>query len=152
MRRALNCDWQVLVKETVKPTILLRICSLLTLLHAVMHTAGVLSSPKHGPEEIAVIQTMKSHFFEVYGSTRSYWDFLLGYGLFLTTGLLLQAVFLWQLSTLSRANPDWTKSVVALFFLNCVVMAVLSWRYFFIGPALIQFSVAACLALAFATA
>lgn len=117
-----------------------------------MHTARVLSSPMHGPEEIAVIQTMKSHFFDVFGSTRSYWDFLLGYRLYLTTGLLVQAVLFWQLSTLARTNPDRTKSVVGLFFFNCVVMAVLSWRYFFIGPALIQFLVAACLALAFTTA
>lgn len=60
----------------VTPTLFLRIASILTVVHCVLHTfGGVLGSPKHGAEEIAVIETMKSHPFDVMGSVRSYWDF-----------------------------------------------------------------------------
>jgi hypothetical protein len=111
-----------------------------------------LQCAEHGAEEIAVVQTMKSHTFDVMGSMRSYWDFLFGYGLFLTIGLLVQAVLFWELATLVKTNPGWTKPILALFFFNCIGMAIVSWKYFFIGPAVAQLLIAACLALAFATA
>jgi len=66
----------------VKPTLFLRIASILTFVHCVLHTfGGVLSSPRHGAEEVAVIEAMKSHSFDVMGSMRSYWDFFFGYAL-----------------------------------------------------------------------
>jgi hypothetical protein len=101
---------------------------------------------------MAVLETMKSHFFDVLGSTRSYWDFLFGYGLFLTIGLVTQAILFWQLGTMAKTRPAGTKRIVGLFFFSCVVMAIVSGRYFFVGPAVAQFLIAACLALAFATA
>ena len=65
----------------MKPTLFLRIASILTFVHCVLHTfGGVLSSPRHGAEEVAVIEAMKSHSFDVMGSMRSYWDFFFGYG------------------------------------------------------------------------
>jgi hypothetical protein len=136
----------------VKPTLLLRIASFLSVLHGVLHTGGVFSSPKHGAEEIAVVETMKSHHFDVFGSVRSYWDFLFGYGLFLTIALLVQAVLFWQLATLVKTNPRWTRPILALFFFDCIGMAIVSWKYFFIGPAVAQLLIAACLALALAAA
>ena len=94
---------------------------------------------------------MKSHHFDVMGSMRSYWDFVFGYGLFITIGLIVQAVLFWQLSTLARTSPSSTKPIVGLFFLNCLGIAVVSWRYFFVGPAVAQLLIAVCLALAFVT-
>jgi hypothetical protein len=45
----------------VKPTIFLRVASILTLVHAVLHTiGGVFGKPKN-PEEVVVIETMKAH-------------------------------------------------------------------------------------------
>ena len=59
----------------MKSALFLRIASVLTMIHCILHTiGGVLSSPKHGSEELAVVETMKAHTFNVMGSMRSYWN------------------------------------------------------------------------------
>ena len=134
-------------------TLFFRIASVLSLINCILHTVGgVFGSPQHGADEIAVIETMKSHRFDVMGSMRSYWDFLFGYGLFGTIGLLVQAILFWQLAAFAKTNAIWTRPIVALFFFNCIGVAIVSWKYFFIGPAVTQLLIAACLGLAFATA
>lgn len=135
----------------MKPTLFLRIAAVLTLLHCVAHTmGGVFGSPKHGTEEIAVIETMKAHHFDVMGSMRSYWDFFFGYGLFVTVVLLVDSIFFWQLASLAKTNPVWMRPILAMFCFNFVAMAIVSWRYFFVAPAAIELLIAACLAVAFA--
>ena len=137
----------------MKPTLFLRIASVLTLIHCILHTiGGVLSSPQHGPEEIAVVETMKAHTFNVMGSMRSYWDFNMGYGLSVTISLFVQALLFWQLGTMAKTNPAWTRPILALFFFNYIAMTVVVWRYFFIGPAVTELIIAGCLAAAFLTA
>jgi phosphoglycerol transferase MdoB-like AlkP superfamily enzyme len=137
----------------VKPTLFLRIASVLTMIHCILHTiGGVLSSPKHGSEELAVVETMKAHTFNVMGSMRSYWDFFFGYGLGLTITLLIQSLLFWQVATMSKTNAAWTRPIVLLFFFNFVVMSVVVWRYFFIAPAITELLIAACLAAAYFTA
>lgn len=130
----------------------MRIAAILSLINGVGHTIGVFSSPKHGAQEIALLEDMKSHHFDVMGSVRSYWDFLFGYGLFITIGLLVQAILFWQLAAFAKTNPAWTRPIVALFFFNCIGVAIVSWKYFFIGPVVAQLLIAACLGVAFVTA
>lgn len=103
---ATGCEVLVNVLEGfVTPTLFLRIASILTVVHCVLHTfGGVLGSPKHGAEEIAVIETMKSHPFDVMGSVRSYWDFFFGYGLFVTIFLLGASVLFWQLGSFAKSK------------------------------------------------
>jgi len=110
------------------------------------------SSPRHGAEEVAVIETMKAHHFDVMGSVRSYWDFLFGYGLSVSITLLVQAILFWQLAALAKSNPVWIRPIVALFLFNCIGIAIVSWKYFFIGPTVTQLLVAACLGVAFVKA
>lgn len=133
----------------MRATLFLRIAAVLSLINCVGHTGGVFSSPKHGAEEIAVLETMKSHRFDVMGSLRSYWDFLFGYGLLITIGLLVQIILFWQLASFAKTNPAWTRPIVALFFFNCIGVAIVCWKYFFIGPAATQLLIAACLGAAF---
>jgi hypothetical protein len=74
---------------------------------------------------------------------RSYWDFLLGYRLFLAIALLVQAVLFWQVAMLVKTNPRSTRPILALFFFDCIGMAIVSGKYFFIGPAAPQLLIAA---------
>ena len=68
----------------MKPVIYLRAASLLTLLHAVLHTiGGVYSKPDPGPQQAAVA-AMKANEFPLMGATRSYWSFHMGLGLAVT--------------------------------------------------------------------
>jgi hypothetical protein len=116
----------------------------------VLHTVGgVFGSPKHGAEEIAVIETMKSHHFEIAGSMRSYWDFFFGYGLLVTIVLFFLSVFFWQLASLARTNPAWMRPILIVFCLNFLAMSLVAWKYFFIAPAVVEILIAVSLALAF---
>ncbi len=135
------------------PTIFLRIASVLTLIHCAGHTiGGVFGKPKHGAEQLAVIDAMKSHHFNVMGSMRSYWDFNFGYGLFATINLFIQGLLFWQLASMAKTNAAWTRPILVLFFFNFIAMAIVAWKYFFIAPAVTELLIAACLAMAFATA
>jgi hypothetical protein len=134
----------------VKATIFVRIASVLTLVHCVLHTiGGVFGSPSHGAEEIAVVESMKAHRFGVMGSMRSYWDFFFGYGLFVSVSLLALAVWLWQLSTLTKTNAAQTLPMLKVLCLCFLGFTVISWNYFFIAPALVELLIALFIGLAF---
>lgn len=137
----------------MKPTIFLRIASVLTFIHCIAHTMrGVLSGPTHGAEEITVIETMKSHAFNFGGFLRTYWDFHLGYGWFLTVILLIQGLLFWFLASLAKTSSMAVRPMLALFSLNFLGIAIVAWRYFSLGPVIIELLIAASLAVAFATA
>ena len=81
-----------------------------------------------------------------------YGDFNMGYGLFTTINLFIQAVLFWQLGTLAKSNAAGIKPILVLFSLGYIAMTVVAWRYFFIGPAITELIIAGCLAAAFFTA
>ena len=134
----------------MRPPTLLRTASVLTLVHSILHTiGGVLAPPSHGAEEIALVETMSAHRFDFMGSMRSYADFMLGYGLFVTVALLVDAVIFWQLAALARARPEGLRPMVAVFALGYVGLAIVSSRFFFIAPVVTELLIAAGLAAAF---
>ena len=134
----------------VKPTVLLRIASGVALVQFAAHTfLFAFSSPKHGPQETAVIETMKAHRFDFLGSLRSYWDFYFGYGLEAAFFCLVEAVLFWQLATIAKSAPLVVRPIVALFFLANIGHAILAWKYFFITPIIPDVLIAGCLAFAF---
>jgi hypothetical protein len=123
----------------MRAPVLLKIASGLTVIHAALHTfGGLLHAPSHGPGEIAVLDAMKSFQFDVMGSRRTYWDFYFGFGLFVSVSLLLQAALLWQLASLAKSQPDKARPLMASLFLAFVAAVVLSWRWFFIAPLLME--------------
>ena len=134
----------------MRTTLYLRIASVLTIIHAVLHTiGGVLSKPNNGAPEIAIIDAMKSRSFNVMGSMRTYWDFFYGYGWILGIALLVQGILFWQLATIAKTKAAPIRAIVMLFCLNFLVMTVLSWKYFFIAPAVTELLIAAFLAAAY---
>jgi hypothetical protein len=128
----------------------LRIASVLTFIHCALHTiGGVFGKPKHGVEEIAVIETMKGHAFNVMGSMRTYWDFFFGYGLFVTLNLLLQAILFWALASYVKTSAGLVRVVALLFFFNYALMSMISFRYFFMAPGVVEVLIAVCLLVAY---
>jgi hypothetical protein len=134
----------------MKSIILLRIASVLTMIHCVLHTiGGVLGKPMHGIDEIAVVDKMKCHAFNVMGSMRTYWDFFFGYGLGLTVTLFVQAILFWMLGSYVKTNPGLVRAVALLFCVDYALMAVVVGRYFFVAPAVFEALIAACLLTAY---
>ena len=136
----------------LKPTLFLRIASLLTLLHAALHTiGGVFGKPLPGAATVA-FQAMQSNHFQVMGMTRTYADFYFGMGLAVSIFLAIEAVVFWQLGTLARTDSRRLSPILAVFLAGYLALAVNSWLYFFAAPVVVEVLIAACLGLAILTA
>jgi hypothetical protein len=136
----------------MKPVIFLRIASVLTMIHAVLHTiGGVFGGAAPGVQQ-ATVAVMKANEFAVLGAMRSYWDFYRGLGLVVTVFLAMEAVVFWQLGSLAKADALRLRPVLATFSIGYLGAAVVSYRYFFAGPVITEILIALCLGLAIASA
>ncbi len=127
-------------------TNVLRGASILALLQAVAHALLFLSaSPRHGAEEIAVIEAMKSHHFAFGGFLRSYWDFYFGYGLLAAFSVFVEAALLWLLATLAADVGQRIRPVLAVLALAKIAHALLCLKFFFVTPVVPDVAIAACL-------
>jgi len=132
----------------MKPFILLRITSVITLIFAIGHSLGGMESwSPMGDTE--VLKAMKAFRFNAEGVTRTYFDFYLGFGLILSVYLFLQAVLLWQLAALAKSDALRLRPLLVSFFLASVVSAGLSWKFIFAVPAVSFAVIAVGLGLAF---
>lgn len=138
------------MEEILKPFALLRAASLLSFLHAILNAfAGLLSGTSGNQEEVTVLNAMKALQFDAMGSTRTYWDFYFGFGLFLTFNLLLISALLWQLAWLAKKEPEIARPFIGSFCVAFAAFAVLSGLYFFIAPLTLEILIAAILGLAY---
>jgi hypothetical protein len=127
----------------------LRVASVLTFVHAALHTVGgVFGKVAPGAEQTAV-DAMKGNAFLAMGVTRTMWDFYRGMGLAVTIFLTLAAVVLWQMAVLAKTEIfPVVRPVLGAFVLGFLLMAVVSWQYFFAGPLVAELLIAACVGMA----
>ncbi len=136
----------------MKPVVFLRIASVLTLIHSILHTiGGVFSSPDPGISA-TTWAAMKANEFTVFGLTRSYFLFYRGLGLGITIFLTAEAIVFWQLGTLVKRDAARLRPVIATFMVAYLVFAANSFLYFFYMPVIVEIVIAACLGMAIATA
>ena len=114
-----------------------RIAAVLLLIFCAGHTAGgMLSQKSLGPEADAVFAQMKATHFVFNGSDCTWYGFWFGFGLTASLFLLLSAIIAWQLD---KVTPAAWRAVSVIAWSLIAVHAVntfLSWKYFFIGPAM----------------
>jgi hypothetical protein len=130
----------------VKPSLFYKIASVLLTLFAVGHTLGFRQIDP-GWKVDSLVASMQTIHFEVQGFSRTYWDFYVGFGLFVSVLLFLAAVIAWQLGSIQAeilARLTILKWGLAL----CLVaVTVLSWRYFFWAPVIFSSVITFCLIL-----
>ena len=135
----------------MKPTLFLRIASVLTLIHAVLHTVGgVFGKPDPGVQAM-VAATMRTRF-SFLGTTRSYSDFYLGMGLAVSIFLTVEAIAFWILASMSKSDAARLRPLLAIFVVGYLAMAVNSYAFFFAAPVIVEALIAACLVMAIYTA
>lgn len=132
-------------------TLLLRIASVLTFLHALLHTVGgVFGKPRAGVQEM-VASVMKANAFAVPGgAVRTFWQLYIGMGLAVSVFLTLEAVVFWQLGGLLKtdaARP--ARPLLLTFTVGYLALAAVSTRFFFVAPVVTELLIAACLGWAF---
>ena len=131
----------------MKASLFYRIAAVLILLFAIGHTVGFLQSdPSWGVE--ALLSSMKSIHFNVQGFSRSYWDFFVGFGLFVTVFLLFAALLAWQLGAVAAETLAQMRLIAWAFAVCFAVVTVLCWKYFFAIPLAFSFVITMCLILA----
>ena len=115
----------------MKASMLYRIAAVLLVLFEAGHTSGFpWSDPKWGVD----IGSMRSTHFYIMGFSRTYWDFYVGFGLFVSVFLLLAVVLAWQLGGLPPESLARMRGTAWAFALCFAAITVLSWKYFFIIP------------------
>jgi hypothetical protein len=129
----------------MKASLLYRIAAALILLFDIGHTSGFpWSDPRWGVD----LTSMKSTHFQIFGFTRTYWDFYVGFGLFVTVFLLLAAILAWQLGGLPANTLAGMRASALGLALCFIAVAVLSWRYFFMIPIVFSIVISLCLVAA----
>ena len=135
----------------MKTATFLRIASVLTLIHSILHTiGGVFGKPAPGVAT-TVAAAMRTHF-EVFGVNRSYSDFYMGFGLGITIFLTVDSILLWILASMSRHDAPRLRPLIAVFALGYLAFAFNSYVFFFSIPVITELLIVACLVAAFVSA
>jgi len=132
----------------MKPTILLRIASVLTLVFCAANTYRALDPLSRGAEEAAVFMAMQAYPFNIMGFRRTHWEFYRGFSLLFSAALLLLAVLLWQIGGIAKSDPARARPLIATLFLGYLGFTILCGMYFFTAPAAVSATAGICLALA----
>jgi len=131
----------------MSPALLYRAASIILVLFTAGHTLGFRRAQPDWKVD-SLIADMQSKHFAVQGFTRTYWDFYVGFGFFVSLFLLFAAVVAWHLAGLSREQLHQMRLLTWSFAICSVGIAGLSWRYFFAAPAAFSTLLAGCLVLA----
>ena len=135
----------------MRPVVFLRIASVLTFIHSILHTiGGVFGKPVNGAAA-AVAAHMRTTF-PVFGLTRSYSDFYLGMGLGVTIFLTMDALLMWILASLAKRDAARVRPLMVVFALGYLAFAVNSFTFFFQAPVVVELLIVACLIAAIVTA
>ena len=129
----------------MKASAFYRIAAVLLLLFDIGHTSGFpWSDPKWGVD----LSLMRSTHFYIMGFSRTYWDFYIGFGLFVSVFLLLAVVLAWQLGGLPPESLALMRGIRWAFALCFAAITVLSWKYFFVIPIVFSIVITVCLTAA----
>jgi hypothetical protein len=91
---------------------------------------------------------MRSIHFDVLGSNRTYWDFFVGFGFFVTVFLVFSAILTWQLGGLPAGTLALMRGTAWALVICFGALVILSVRYFFVIPIAFSIVIFLCLAAA----
>ena len=109
----------------------LRIIAVVAFVQFLGHgTMFVRARPTHGPDEVKVVDAMRSQAFTFALAPRTYWDMYYGYGLEAAFVCLVEAALFWLLSGAASGNAMLIRSVAGLFAAANVAHIGMLVRYF----------------------
>jgi hypothetical protein len=120
---------------------LYRIAAALIVLLDLGHSAGYpWSDPAWGVD----LHAIQSSHFNVLGSSRTYWNFYVGFGLSVSVFLLLPAITAWQLGNASTQDPQ-RRITAWVLSLSFAAITLLDCMFFFIIPIVLSAAITLCL-------
>jgi hypothetical protein len=125
-------------------SLLFRIATALILLFAAGHTFGFrqVDPAWHLADALSLLRT--THF-RTQGFTRSFWDFYVGFGLFVTVLLLFLAAAAWQIGGAAAMHWPIVRPLAWALVLCFTVIVFLSGRFFFAAPVVFSALILLCL-------
>jgi len=115
-----------------------RIAAVLLIVFCAGHTGGgMLAQKSLGPQADAVFAQMKAVHFVFNGSDCTWYGFWFGFGMTSSLFLLLSAIIAWQLDKVGPAAWPAVSVIAWSLIAAHAANAFLSWKYFFLGPAVI---------------
>ncbi len=128
----------------MKSVLALRIASVLTFTHAVLHTVGgVFGKTPPGPATVAA-EAMKTNSFVALGVTRTFWQYYHGMGLAVSIFLFIESIVFWQLGSVAKTAAPRLRPIFATFLIAYLALAVNSYLYFFMAPVIVEILIALC--------
>src|SRR5262245_42996308 len=111
--------------------VLLRVVSVVAFVQFLGHGAlFVRARPTHGPEEVAVVDAMRSNAFRFASAPRTYWDMYFGYGIEAAVICLVEAILFWLLAGAAAGNSSLIRSIAVLFAVANIAHMFMLARYF----------------------
>jgi len=134
----------VIFGGTKKPSVFYRTAAVLLLLFEAGHTSGF---PWSDPKWEWILAPCGQPTLTM-GFSRTYWDFYVGFGLFVSVFLLLAVVLAWQLGGLPPESLALMRGTAWAFAFCFAAITVLAWKYFFILPIVFSIVITLCLSAA----
>ena len=124
----------------MKPKILLRVASVLMLLHAIGHTFGVYGwkNPVN-PQHEAVINAMVNDSYPFMGKLGGMGKFYEGFGYACTVAMLLIVAILWLASDVTETTAELVRKILIVMTLILMAWGTVEVIYFFPFAALFTF-------------
>jgi len=91
---------------------------------------------------------MQSMHFDILGSSRTYWDFFVGFGLFFSVFLAFTGVLAWQLSSLPDQTLALMRGTAWALVICFAAVTMVGLRYAFIIPIVFSILILLCLTAA----
>ena len=116
----------------MKPKLLLRIASILILIHGILHTTGF-SQWKQDPDPAKheLIKLMTGQRFPFMGTSRNMGEYYDGFGYADSIALFLIALLLWIVSGELLSNRSLAKKIIVVVSLSLLAWAIDEFIYFF---------------------
>jgi hypothetical protein len=116
-------------------------------LFAIGHTLGFQKvDPRWGVGQL--LESMRTIHFDAQGFSRTYWDFYVGFGFFVSVFLLFAAILAWQLGVMSQVTLFHMPVLIWGLAIWFVGVTVLSWMYSFMARVIFSGVITLCLILA----
>ena len=130
----------------MRARIFLQVASILTLLFGLGHTLGFPWVGTATPELLSKLAEIRAMATVTQGFERSYWDFHVGFGLYISLMFLAMGMLFWRVGSLSATEPKLARTTAAVFCGLFVADTALNFMYFFWLPIAFAAAIAACLA------
>jgi hypothetical protein len=135
---------------SMKPSFPLRIVAILMALGDIGHTSGVLRTIPRSLSEGGLLGPLQAFHITMMGTSRTHWDFYVGFGLAVSCQFLLIAGLAWMAGSLADAEPARARPFIYLLLAAQLAGLVIGVVYFFLAPIAVTLLTLICLCWALA--